>query len=159
MIIICEKCSKKFNIDNKLIPNSGRLLECGNCEYKWFFKINQKTSFDFINKPPDKDKLKQNDNVLSNVDNEASEIEIPKIHENFKTELSYNQNKIKHKKVESTYILKNTLVFIISFIAFIILFDTFKIHLSKFLPNIISILDNLYLSLSDLKLFIKDLFN
>ena len=38
MIIECPACSKKFNIDEKLIPDEGRLLKCGNCEHTWFFK-------------------------------------------------------------------------------------------------------------------------
>ena len=38
MIIECPACSKKFNIDEKLIPDEGRLLKCGNCEHTWFYK-------------------------------------------------------------------------------------------------------------------------
>ena len=38
MIITCEKCNKTFNIQDNLIPNEGRLLQCGSCSYKWFFK-------------------------------------------------------------------------------------------------------------------------
>ena len=38
MIIECPACSKKFNIDEKLIPGEGRLLKCGNCEHTLFFK-------------------------------------------------------------------------------------------------------------------------
>ena len=38
MIIECPACSKKFNIDEKLIPDEGRLLKCGNCVHTWFFK-------------------------------------------------------------------------------------------------------------------------
>ena len=38
MIIECPACSKKFNIDEKLIPNEGRLLKCGNCDHTWFYK-------------------------------------------------------------------------------------------------------------------------
>ena len=30
---------KKFNIQDNLIPNEGRELQCGSCNYKWFFKI------------------------------------------------------------------------------------------------------------------------
>ena len=37
MIITCEKCSKTFNIQDKLVPEKGRLLQCGNCNHKWFF--------------------------------------------------------------------------------------------------------------------------
>ena len=38
MIIQCPACSRKFNIDERLIPGEGRLLKCGNCEHTWFFK-------------------------------------------------------------------------------------------------------------------------
>ena len=40
MIITCEKCSKSFKIQDSLIPNEGRELQCGSCNYKWFFKKN-----------------------------------------------------------------------------------------------------------------------
>jgi predicted Zn finger-like uncharacterized protein len=43
MIINCDKCSTKFNLNNNLIPEKGRLLQCGKCENKWFFKIKQIT--------------------------------------------------------------------------------------------------------------------
>ena len=42
MIIECPACSKKFNIDEKLIPDEGRLLKCGNCEHAWFYKKEKK---------------------------------------------------------------------------------------------------------------------
>ena len=38
MIITCENCSKSFNIQESLIPNEGRELQCGSCGHKWFFK-------------------------------------------------------------------------------------------------------------------------
>ena len=37
MIITCEKCSKNFNINDNLIPDAGRLLQCGSCDHKWFY--------------------------------------------------------------------------------------------------------------------------
>ena len=43
MIINCDKCSTKFNLNNNLIPEKGRLLQCGKCENKWFFKKKQVT--------------------------------------------------------------------------------------------------------------------
>ncbi len=39
MIINCPNCDKKFEIDKKLILPDGRLLQCGSCNNKWFFKI------------------------------------------------------------------------------------------------------------------------
>ncbi len=38
MIITCNNCNKKFDIDSNLIPDKGRLLQCASCDYKWFFK-------------------------------------------------------------------------------------------------------------------------
>ena len=38
MIIDCQNCNKKFDIDHNLIPERGRLLQCSSCNHKWFFK-------------------------------------------------------------------------------------------------------------------------
>ena len=37
MIISCEKCNKNFEISDNLIPDEGRLLECGSFSYQWHF--------------------------------------------------------------------------------------------------------------------------
>ena len=37
MIIACPKCKKKFDIEDSLIPEKGRLLQCSNCMHKWHF--------------------------------------------------------------------------------------------------------------------------
>ena len=39
MIISCPNCNKRFNIDQSLIPDEGRLLQCSNCMHKWHFII------------------------------------------------------------------------------------------------------------------------
>ena len=38
MIITCEQCLKKFEIESSLIPKKGRLLQCSSCSHKWFYK-------------------------------------------------------------------------------------------------------------------------
>ena len=38
MIISCNNCNKKFELDSDLVPTKGRLLECSACNYQWFFK-------------------------------------------------------------------------------------------------------------------------
>ena len=57
MIIDCPVCNKKFDIDQDLIPTDGRLLQCGSCNHKWFFKlnINEKKSQEEIKIKPKKD--------------------------------------------------------------------------------------------------------
>ena len=47
MIITCNNCHKKFNIDSALISENGRLLQCSACDHKWFFKK------EIIKKPED----------------------------------------------------------------------------------------------------------
>ena len=38
MIITCNNCNKKFEIDENLIPEKGRLLQCSSCNHQWHFK-------------------------------------------------------------------------------------------------------------------------
>ena len=42
MQISCPKCSKKFQVNDDLIPEKGRLLQCSNCNHKWFFTVPKK---------------------------------------------------------------------------------------------------------------------
>ena len=152
MIITCEKCSKSFNIQDSLIPNEGRELQCGSCSYKWFFKKSENT---IIFKNQISETLPINDKL----DNEIN-IDLPS---------EENENKNKYKEVESKSeilenkknpkIIKKSLVLIISIMAVIILLDTFKYQLNYYIPGLDSILNNLYESLKDFSLFFKDLLN
>ena len=36
MIIQCESCSKKFQVEDDAIPKEGRMVQCSNCSQKWF---------------------------------------------------------------------------------------------------------------------------
>ena len=38
MIVQCNNCHKKFDLDANLIPEEGRLLQCSACNNTWFFK-------------------------------------------------------------------------------------------------------------------------
>tara|TARA_B100000029_G_C17241984_1_gene839412 strand:+ start:115 stop:357 length:243 start_codon:yes stop_codon:yes gene_type:complete len=63
MIINCDNCNKKFNVDDKLLPPEGRMLKCGYCENTWFFDPNQLS----ITIPA------KNENLTSNITNETSD--------------------------------------------------------------------------------------
>ena len=39
MIITCPSCHKKFKLDATLIPAEGRKLQCGFCDHKWHYKL------------------------------------------------------------------------------------------------------------------------
>ena len=164
MIITCPNCNKKFKIDNSLIPDEGRDLQCGSCNHVWLYKIEEENSK--ILKL--KDEIGIND-IETKVDKNNEEIvenknPIPKI----KTELN-NQKKEKNiEKQKETKISKNKentgnkffsylVVFIISFVALIILLDTLKNPLISVFPGLEIILFNLFETLQDIKVFIIDL--
>ena len=44
MIITCPNCNKQFKIDNSLIPDEGRDLQCGSCNHIWFYNILEKNN-------------------------------------------------------------------------------------------------------------------
>ena len=156
MIIVCENCSKKFTIQDDLIPSEGRLLQCSSCNYKWFFKISElndkiknETKQDYIlSKKVERNFQKDND-LIQDKTNKIK---------NFQNTKNLSDNKLDKKK-QNPKIIKNFLVFIISIAAVIILLDTFKYQLNNYIPGINSALNNLYETLKDLSLFFKDLIN
>ena len=146
MIITCPCGEKKFEIDQKLIPREGRLLQCGSCSHEWFFKLDiveEKNEEKIKTKvKPNLEISKEDKNLSLNTESDikTEEIIIPK----------------KKDKVKVNY-LNILLVIIITFVAFIIVLDTFKNQLTSIFPNISFFLDNLYQSLEDIKLFVLDL--
>ena len=162
MIIGCPACSKKFNIDEKLIPDEGRLLKCGNCEHTWCYKKEEKI------------KLEAETTNKSQIEENKSEINIEPVEETIKqTKKIRKKISKKSSTKESTSkelvsidkssvsrennIIKKIFLIIISIIAFILLIDTFKNQISVIFPGILKMSDSLYLVINDLKLFIKDL--
>ena len=133
MIIECPACSKKFNIDEKLIPEEGRLLKCGNCEHAWFFKKEERIKLEAETK-----KISKKSSTKESTSKELVSID--------KSSVSRENN-----------IIKKIFLIIISIIAFILLLDTFKNQISVIFPSILNMSDSLSLVINDLKLFIKDL--
>ena len=169
MIITCNNCNKKFEIDSTLIPDKGRLLQCASCDHKWFFKkevlekkispIIDATSIDNVN-IFDQNNISINDEE-SVLNTPKDEVEVD-LEEETKEKIEINidespQENTKPKKQKKFKILNIFVVTIISFVAFIIIVDTFKYPIGKIVPNIEIILYNLYESIKDISLFIKDL--
>ena len=162
MIIECPACSKKFNIDEKLIPYEGRLLKCGNCDHTWFYKKEEKLI------------LKTETIKINEIEENKSEINIEpvdvpikqtkKIRKKISKKSSTKESTSKELvSIDKSYvsrennIIKKIFLIIISIIAFILLVDTFKNQISVIFPGILKMSDSLYLVINDLKLFIKDL--
>ena len=175
MIITCNNCNKKFNIDSNLIPDMGRLLQCASCDHKWFFKK------EVLEKPVNSivedndninifDQNSPNNNAEINLSNQPKEeVDIItkedldkkiEIEAEKKAKVNQDENipiKAKTKKQKKYKIFNIFIVAIISLIAFIIIVDTFKHPIGQVVPNIEIILYNLYESIKDISLFIRDL--
>ena len=148
MIISCDQCHKKFEIDSSLIPKDGRLLECGSCNHKWFYKqdIEDKTE-EIIIEPQLKNIEEENiDPIQTNI-SQIDELDTS----------SKKKEIIENKKIKKIGVLNIIIVFIISFVALIILIETFKNPISIYIPNIEFILNSLHEILRDIILFFKDL--
>ena len=163
MIISCPECSKRFNVDQNLIPKDGRLLQCSNCMHKWHFII--KKDEEIIEK-----QIKSEEAIIENKNQEKkinpSQEFISIEDENVKKNLKKKQkviNKVKKKEQKQKKedkpinLLNMIIVIIISVAALIIIIDTFRIELSKYMPFLNPMLDNFYAIIADINSFIKDL--
>ena len=164
MIITCPNCNKQFKIDNSLIPDEGRDLQCGSCNHIWFYNIQEKNNEVL--------ELKQeiiSEDIETKAENKEDKIEEKQQQkEIIKTEINNKKKEKNSEKQKNTTTLKKTenkgskffsylIVFIISFVALIILLDTLKTPLINVFPGLEIILFNLFETLQDIKLFIIDL--
>jgi len=146
MIITCPCEKKRFKIDNTLIPNEGRELQCGSCEKVWFYKPQNESEAP----------LTLNNNISTNKTEQNNLVK----EKNFEiNKTSHQEKKIGAEKSEGkkSKLFSYLLVFIISFVALIILVDTLKTPLINVFPGLEIILFNLFETLQDIKLFIIDL--
>ena len=147
MIIACPCGEKKFEVDENLIPDKGRLLKCGSCDQTWFFNKNVSEQTEpLIDKPAKQKKILYKD---ENIDKSVSKAPIKPGSELVKYKPKYNFTFGKF--------LSYIIVSIITFVAIIIVLDTFKSPLSSIFPNLELVLYNLFETLRDLILFAKDL--
>ena len=165
MIITCPNCNKKFKIDNSLIPDEGRDLQCGSCNHVWLYKIEEENSKILELK----EEIESND-IETKVDKNNEEIvENKNPLTKIKTEINNQKKEKKSEKQKETIISKNKenngnkffsylIVFIISFVALIILLDTLKNPFINVFPELEILLFNLFETLQDIKLFIIDLY-
>ena len=155
MIINCPSCEKNFEVDENLIPDKGRLLQCGFCNKEWYFKKSNEKKI----KPTMTSEISINneDEILFNNEDEILINDQLKGSKNSKI----NTNKAKKNNMNFGNFIFNifsyTIVLIITAVAFIIILDTFKNDLFLIFPNLELVLYNLYESIKDINLFIHDL--
>ena len=164
MIITCPNCNKQFKIDNSLIPDEGRDLQCGSCNHVWFYeteeennevlKLNEEIEINDIQIKSEyrKDVEEEKKKPLEKNNAEISNKKKEKISEKQK-----NKKTSKNSENKGIKFFSYLIVFIISFVALIILLDTLKTPLISVFPGLEIILFNLFETLQDIKLFIIDL--
>ena len=152
MIIQCENCNKKFEIQDSLIPDEGRLLECGSCAHQWHYT--PITKLELIDEVQIKDepteqlivkKTKKKSKIIKKIYESDADDEIDQTNESITT---------KQKNISFINFL---LVGIISFVAIVILVDTFKNQITYVIPNISLYINELHEILRDIFLFIAEL--
>ena len=142
MIVTCPNCNKQFKIDNSLIPDEGRELQCGSCNHVWFYNIEE-----------------ENSEILKLKDEIINKDVVTKIKKKKEKILEKQKTIIQSKNIENkgSKFFSYLIVFIISSVAAIILVDTLKTPLINVFPGLEIILFNLFETLKDIKLFIIDL--
>jgi len=165
MIISCPNCKKQFKIDNSLIPDEGRDLQCGSCNHVWFYEIKEenneilKLNEEIISKNIEikgeykKEKIEKNKKPLEKINTKINNEKKEKFSENQK-----NKTIFKNKENKGNKFFSYLIVFVLSFVALIIFLETLKTPLIKVFPALEILLFNLFETLQDLKLFIIDLF-
>ena len=152
MIISCEKCNKKFELADNLIPSTGRLLQCGSCSYQWHYIPESK--IELVDEV--KDNVKTSDQVKKTLQKPIKKrIGKHKSFTNQNIHQSYSEeSETKKGKIGFFSFL---LAIIISLTCLVILVDTFKVQLSSIIPNIDFYLVSLRDTLKDIFLFFTDL--
>ncbi len=162
MIISCPECKKRFNIDQNLIPEDGRLLQCSNCMHKWHFIIEKKEknieqpikSEEIITESKNQEKKINLSQKFIPIEDETVEKKLKKEQKEQKEKKKEHKRKKKDKPIK---LLNMIIVIIISVAALIIIIDTFRIEFSKYMPFLNPMLDSLYAIIADINSFIKDL--
>ena len=162
MIIECTNCNKKFRVDDDLIPENGREIICGSCNYAWHFKPEKTNEKSLVLDNEMIDLQKKTDQNDTNFHEDFSNIKSEKIPKNDQIKISKETNvdfKInkKNKYSKTSNFFSYLIVAIISFIALIILVDTIKSPLINIFPGLEIVLFNLFETLKDVRLFITDL--
>jgi len=156
MIIQCINCNKKFEVNSSLIPDDGRDIQCGSCNYIWFYRPSNnrlKTEIKVL----DEEKINSDNKIETNL-NYKDEIFVDNEKESKKIEYSQTTKSQKSFSYYLGRILSFIIVGIISFVALIVILDTFKLPLTNVFPGLELLLYNLFETIKDIFLFNKNLF-
>ena len=146
MIINCQSCNKKFEINDQLIPVNGRLVQCGFCNSKWHqLPQIEATKVEPIDKKEELDKPKK---LIK------KRIDIQKEEKN----LTISRSVKTKTKTKSIGFFNLILIVLISTVAIFLVIETFKIQIIAFWPQADIYINHVYETLENIFILIKDLF-
>ena len=161
MIITCPSCKKKFEINENLVPDIGRLLKCGSCDQTWFYKKRIESQVESSIKTTHSKEYKEDIN-LENID--TGDKKIKKKNQNLFNKTKSQKNMIVYKNNSSSLsidkIFSYLVVLSVSLIALFIVLETFKHPLYNAFPNEGEFgwyLWNLITLVKDILIFIREL--
>ena len=141
MIIECQNCNKKFDLEDKLIPKKGRLVQCGFCHSQWHQLPNIVVS-------------SRKEKVVDKIDISKDELKVRSINKKIKSK-ARDKQEFKNKNIGFfSYIF----IFLISIIAFFLIAETFEYQINNIFPNFGNYIIYVYETLNNILIFIKDLF-
>ena len=143
MIIECQNCNKKFDLEDKLIPLKGRLVQCGFCHSQWHQLPNNTTS-----------SLKEK--VIDKVD--ISKDEVKEQHTKKIKKIKSKARDKKEIKNKNIGFFSYIFIFLISIIAFFLIVETFEYQINNIFPNFENYIIYVYETLNNILILIKDLF-
>ena len=146
MIIICQNCNKKFEIDDQLITEKGRLVQCGFCNSKWHQLPQIKTS--------EKKTIDKKQELTLPKTAIKKRIYARKEEKNL-TKPKTDKTKIKAKKIG---FLSLILIILISTVAAFLVVETFKTQIVSFWPQADAYINHIYETLENIFILIEDLF-
>ena len=143
MIVECPSCGKNYKVDDSLIANNGRLVQCSNCNNKWIVKKEIKI-----------DEVERDDQNLRNNNQTNKENTISPDINGENNHVSETKKPVE-KKIGFFSIL---IVFLISLFALFLFLETFKYQISLKWKNFDIYINNIYEIFDYMLILIKDLF-
>ena len=156
MIIECVNCNKLFEVNSELIPENGRTIQCGSCNYVWFYNLKIADIKKEIKQNVEIN-VKEKPNINQTKKNEEKKFK-KENYSKLKDKKNYEITKYKPRKSLSfTKLLSYLIVLLITFVALLVVIDTFSTYLYQSFPYLELVVFSFFEILKDIKLFIKDL--
>ena len=162
MIIFCPSCRKKFELNENLIPDKGRLLKCGSCDQTWFYNKKIESYVKPSIKEEYSSRFKEDKNTENNINTNNENVN--QMDKNFVDKIKPQKDMILYRSDKNSLTINKIFSYLvvvsISLVALFIVLETFKNPLYNAFPNEGEFgwyLWNLITLVKDILIFTRDL--